>query len=128
LSLSTTAAGGRLIPRSTSIASSGRSPERRCSDSSNRLRIEKAARALLNHPDQSVLVIALGSRIRIRRDLRASVQDAIRHERHRVAGGGAGDGAHAIVQSAMWGKQLRKAGKARGRARPHSGGRRTEER
>ena len=94
----------------------------------HRLRIEKAAGTLLNDPDQSVLEVALdhgfASAATFARAFKTRFGMSATEWR---AGGAAGWSARHRPERNV-GKQLRKTGKARGRGRLHSRGRRTEER
>ena len=95
----------------------------------HRLRIEKAAGALLNHPDQSVLEIALDHGFASAATFARAFKTRFGMSATEWRGGGAARwrARHRRAERNP-GKQLRKTGKARGQARPHSRGRRTEER
>jgi AraC family transcriptional regulator len=108
----------------------------------HRLRIEKAAGALLNGPDQSVLEIALDHGFASAATFARAFKTRFGMSATEWRGGGAArwrarhrpernvaerNVAERNVAERNVGKQLRKTGKARGRGRPHSRGRRTEE-
>jgi AraC family transcriptional regulator len=94
----------------------------------HRLRIEKAAGALLNHPDQSVLAIALDHGFASAATFARAFKTRFGMSATEWRAGGAARWRARHRPERNPGKQLRKAGNASGRVRPHSGGRRTEER
>lgn len=94
----------------------------------HRLRIEKAAGALLHHPDQSVLEVALDHGFASAATFARAFKTQFGMSATEWRGGGADDWSARHRPERNPGKQLRKAGKASGRIRPHSLGRRTEER
>ena len=93
----------------------------------HRLRIEKAAGALLNRPDQSVLEIALDHGFASAATFARAFKTRFGMSATEWRADGAGRWRARHRPERNLGKQLRKAGKARGRGRPHSGGRRIEE-
>ena len=93
----------------------------------HRLRIEKAAGALLNHPDQSVLEIALDHGFASAATFARAFKTRFGMSATEWRGGGAARWSARHRPERNVGKQLRKAGKASRHAGPHSRGRRTEE-